>query len=130
MSESDDTNVQSQPPDETPKTAQTREPSSASPIMPEGGLTEPERSKSTLRDIITTIGTVVGIALAVVMIAVMFYIGETEYAPGESDRRAKLIELETKHNEKLNSYGWMNKKKDTAHIPIDQAMQSIVDKAK
>ncbi|HET7306983.1 MAG TPA: hypothetical protein VFK24_04085 [Gammaproteobacteria bacterium] len=39
--------------------------------------------------------------------------------------KAELRALRTLNHERLNSYGWINKKKGIVHIPIQRAMQII-----
>ncbi|MGF1583429.1 MAG: hypothetical protein ACFCD0_29255 [Gemmataceae bacterium] len=85
-------------------------------------------STQILANTVTILATVLGIGLCVVMIAVMFFIGETQYSPDQVDQREKLKKLQTQHDTKLNSYGEM--KKGTFRIPIEKAMQKVVEEAK
>jgi hypothetical protein len=46
----------------------------------------------------------------------------------EDNERTELNDFRYGVEEKLNSYGWVDKNAGIAHIPIEQAMQSIAQK--
>lgn len=46
----------------------------------------------------------------------------------EEDERAELNGVRGPEEEQLNSYGWVNEKTGTVHIPIERAMQLIVQR--
>ena len=66
---------------------------------------------------------------------------ETAYAPTqdaikhtfpeprlEEDERAELNDIRVPEEDRLNSYGWADEKAGTVHIPIERAMQLIVQR--
>lgn len=46
----------------------------------------------------------------------------------ETDERGQLDGVRIKEEETLNSYGWVDKGAGVVHIPIDRAMQMLVEK--
>jgi hypothetical protein len=46
----------------------------------------------------------------------------------ESDERGQFKDFLLKQEDQLNSYGWVNQQAGVAHIPIDRAMDLIVER--
>ncbi len=46
----------------------------------------------------------------------------------EENERTELKDFRLKEEEQLNSYGWVDQKAGTLHIPIDRAMQLVVER--
>ena len=46
----------------------------------------------------------------------------------EEDERTELKDFRLKEEEQLGSYGWVDQKAGTLHIPIDRAMQLVVER--
>lgn len=46
----------------------------------------------------------------------------------EDDERNELTNLRTQEDDQLDSYGWIDQKAGTAHIPIERAMQLTVQR--
>ncbi len=46
----------------------------------------------------------------------------------EEDERTELKDFRLREEERLNSYGWVDEKAGTVHIPIDRAMQLVVER--
>lgn len=46
----------------------------------------------------------------------------------ETDERNQLNDIRLSEEQKLNSYGWVDKKAGTVHIPIERAMDLVVQR--
>ncbi|HEV7550940.1 MAG TPA: hypothetical protein VGP65_04625 [Candidatus Angelobacter sp.] len=46
----------------------------------------------------------------------------------ETDERTEIRDFRLKEEQQLHSYGWMDQSAGAVHIPIDQAMQLIVER--
>jgi hypothetical protein len=46
----------------------------------------------------------------------------------ESDERTEINGLRLREEQQLNSYGWVDQKAGTVHIPIDRAMELLVER--
>ena len=47
----------------------------------------------------------------------------------EFDKDSRLQEWKAAKQHRLNSYGWVDRKKDLIHIPIDKAIDQVVSEA-
>jgi hypothetical protein len=79
----------------------------------------------------TVITVLMGLASAGVMTVAMFWIGDyyrgSQLSRDEEGRR-KLEELRTAEQKELETYGWINQTEGVVRIPIDRAMQLLVEK--
>jgi hypothetical protein len=54
-------------------------------------------------------------------------IGIIDYVPFDADHRLAQWKAEREH--RLNSFGWVDRSKGVIHIPIQQAMKEVIEKA-
>jgi hypothetical protein len=54
-------------------------------------------------------------------------VGIVDYVPFDGDNR--LERWQTEKTKALHSYGWVDRSKGLVHIPIDEAMKEVVQKA-
>lgn len=81
-----------------------------------------------------SLASIVGIAAALLMFgglaAAMYLFAQWALGPAVDEtalRQQKLRELVTTQKQQLTNYGWVNKTEGVVHIPIDQAMQRLID---
>jgi hypothetical protein len=54
-------------------------------------------------------------------------IGIVEQIPFDSDRRLPIWKAQM--DKRLTSYGWVDRAKGIIHVPVERAMQEVVDQA-
>ncbi len=92
-----------------------------------------ESSRSLLGFSAAVAGVILSMAVVMLLIAVMFWIGR-DARPDPSvkfqEAKSKMLELKAADEARLSSYGWVNKQTKTVHIPIERAMQIVVKEPK
>jgi len=83
---------------------------------------------TTASPLVTTTPTAVGPQSRVVTKAYMDKFKENGQPMLESDERGQFKDFLLKQEDQLNSYGWVDKDAGVAHIPIEHAMDLIVEK--
>lgn len=81
----------------------------------------------------TMVSVLIGLALAGIMTAAMFWIGDYYRGPQRSRSEAgrqTLQELQAAEQQDLQNYGWVNRSEGTVRIPVDRAMQLLVEEAR
>jgi hypothetical protein len=80
----------------------------------------------------TIVSILLGLASAGLMTAAMFWIGDyyrgSQLSRDEEGRR-KLQELRAAEQEELETYGWINRSDGVVRIPVDRAMELLVQES-
>jgi hypothetical protein len=80
--------------------------------------------------VFTAVGVVILVVLLVWLRSYFFLVrNETIYSSVLSVKNPKLTELRAKEDAELGSYGWVDRKKGIVRIPIDRAMELVVQDA-
>ena len=80
----------------------------------------------------TVLGVLGSMLLFVVLVGIMYYFtaiyGRSDVAEDQA-RKGKLRELQAVEQKKLSGYGWVDKSKGVARIPIERAMERVAEGA-
>jgi len=106
-------------------------------------MTEPDASGPRPVSLVTILAILGCFALFFILVWLAYvprppaYIPETEVAEKLSDdqqwqatpqsREAYLVELRAQHEKQATSYGWVDQKAGIVQLPVDRAMELIVD---
>jgi hypothetical protein len=81
--------------------------------------------------IVGIIGAILLFAIIVALQALFYSMEEEELARKVYDQPyEELQELDADQLEQLNSYGWVSEADGVAHIPIERAMELVVEEAR
>ncbi|MHC4339244.1 MAG: hypothetical protein ACYSX0_03380 [Planctomycetota bacterium] len=88
---------------------------------------------STQKVIRSVLGTLAGVILIFVILWIMRRAQPAaEPLPGDPEAKPPeeiLAEMRTEETEKLTTYGWVDREKGIVRIPIEEAMQKLIEEA-
>ena len=87
----------------------------------------PEPSK--YRPLLAVLGLVLGLSTMLSLLVVMTQVGKPKETPKALPQQS-LQELQAANEQSLGSYGWVDQKKGVVRIPIDVAMEKLIEERK
>lgn len=79
---------------------------------------------------VTVVGVLLGLALAVLMVGGMFWLGDyylRESVETPDEEKLGLRELQAADQRELTNYGWINRQQGQVRIPIERAMDLLAE---
>jgi hypothetical protein len=100
--------------------------------------TQREKSDVTIRTVVLVLGIVAAMIAAVILVLLAIYPGTTRDQPKalktemptprlQHDPTAELGAYLAQARRRLATYGWVDRDKGVAHIPIDEAMRRVAE---
>jgi len=91
-------------------------------------MTKPEDLNTPAIVVVGLIASILVFAVVVLLMVVFYQVqAEQDYEKYVSRPPSQLTNIASRQKEKLVSYGWIDEEKQVVHIPIDRAMEIVLE---